>query len=101
MNDPHFLRRFAHAGRPGAYLRILKEGELAAGDSVEVLHRPQHGLTVADVSNIYLDDHSGVERLLEAPELATSWHDWARGLEQKRARGSMSHKGDTGSWLAN
>ncbi|MDQ4071982.1 MAG: MOSC domain-containing protein, partial [Actinomycetota bacterium] len=36
MGDPSFVRRFGQASRPGAYLRILEEGHLGAGDAVEV-----------------------------------------------------------------
>ena len=36
MGDPRFLKRFARAARPGAYLRIVEEGELGAGDAIEV-----------------------------------------------------------------
>jgi MOSC domain-containing protein YiiM len=77
MDSQEFPRRFAAAGRPGAYLRILAEGEVGAGDPVEVVHRPAHGLTVAEVSRIYHDDHAGASRLLEVPELAGSWKQWA------------------------
>src|SRR4029453_13393340 len=42
MGSQRFPRRFAAAGRPGAYLRIRAEGEVAAGDPVEVVHRPGH-----------------------------------------------------------
>ena len=44
MEDDAFLRRFTEAGRPGAYLRIVREGELGAGDAVEVTFRPEHGV---------------------------------------------------------
>jgi MOSC domain-containing protein YiiM len=37
MGDNRFLKRFTAAGRPGTYLRIVEEGELAAGDAVEVV----------------------------------------------------------------
>jgi MOSC domain-containing protein YiiM len=77
MGSQQFPRRFAAAGRPGAYLRILAEGEVGAGDPVEVVQRPAHGLTVAEVSRIYHDDHAGASRLLEVPELAESWKQWA------------------------
>jgi MOSC domain-containing protein YiiM len=56
MGSQRFPRQFAAAGRPGAYLRILAEGEVAAGDPVEVVYRPDHGLTVAEVSRIYHHD---------------------------------------------
>ena len=77
MGSQRFPRQFAAAGRPGAYLRIRSEGEVAAGDRVEVVHRPGHGLTVAEVSRIYHDDHPAAARLLEVPELAETWRRWA------------------------
>jgi MOSC domain-containing protein YiiM len=77
MGDQRFVRRFRAAGRPGAYLRVVAEGELGAGDPVELLHRPDHGLTVAEVARAYHGDRAMVPRLLEAPELADGWREWA------------------------
>lgn len=77
MADRHFPRRFAAAVRPGAYLRILGEGHVGAADTVEVVSRPAHGVTVGMVSRAYFDDRSLVTRLLSAPELPKSWLDWA------------------------
>ena len=37
MNDPAFLRRFTAALRPGAYLRIVSEGDLGEGDAIRVV----------------------------------------------------------------
>ncbi len=47
MDEPGWVKRFAAAGRPGAYLRIVVGGEIAAGDSIEIVHRPDHGVSVA------------------------------------------------------
>ncbi|UGS37537.1 MOSC domain-containing protein [Capillimicrobium parvum] len=69
FGDPQMLRRFAQASRPGAYLRILEEGELGAGDAVEVLDRPEHGVTVATVSDALLLDPALRPRAAQAPEL--------------------------------
>jgi MOSC domain-containing protein YiiM len=80
MGSQRFPRRFAAARRPGAYLRILAEGDVAAGDPVEVVHRPGHGLTVAEVSRIYHGDHAAAARLLQVPELADTWRQWAERL---------------------
>ena len=85
MGSQRFPRRFAAAGRPGAYLRILAEGEVGAGDPVQVVHRPSHGLTVADVARIYHHDHAQAPRLLEAPELAGTWREWAATRMAARA----------------
>jgi len=37
LADPRFPKRFLAVGRFGAYLRILEEGEIRAGDAVRVL----------------------------------------------------------------
>jgi MOSC domain-containing protein YiiM len=49
MREPHWVKRFHQAGRPGAYLKVLKTGTIAAGDEVTVLSRPDHEVTVADM----------------------------------------------------
>lgn len=70
MEDPRFPSRFARASRPGAYLRIIEEGDVGAGDPVQVVDRPAHGVTVALVSNAILRDPSLIPRARQAPELA-------------------------------
>jgi MOSC domain-containing protein YiiM len=76
MDDPDFPVWFAAAGRPGAYLRIVTEGELGTGDAVDVVHRPGHGLTIGHVARIYHGDRARCGELLKAPELAEEWRAW-------------------------
>jgi MOSC domain-containing protein YiiM len=78
MGDPAFPRRFAAAGRPGAYLRILRPGTVAAGDTIQVVHRPGHEPSVGEVAVIYHADRGHVARLLQAPKLGVGWQHWAR-----------------------
>jgi MOSC domain-containing protein YiiM len=70
FGDLNMVRRFGETSRPGAYLRIVQEGELGAGDAVEVLSRPAHGVTVALVSDAILVDDSLRPAAAAAPELA-------------------------------
>jgi len=63
------IKRFTQAARPGAYLRVLTEGELAGGDRIEILDRPSHGLTVGETFRALTGDRSLVPKLLTAPEL--------------------------------
>jgi MOSC domain-containing protein YiiM len=77
MGDPRFPQRFTRARRPGAYARIIEEGDVAAGDRVEVLARPAHGVTVGLVADAYHADHALAGRLLGAPALAEGWRAWA------------------------
>jgi MOSC domain-containing protein YiiM len=78
LGEPQMVRRFAKAGRSGAYLRIVTEGELGAGDAVELVHRPDHGVTVRDVSAALLLDESLLAHAASAPELPASLADWMR-----------------------
>jgi MOSC domain-containing protein YiiM len=70
FGDLHMVKRFGMASRPGAYLRIIEEGELGAGDAVTITHRPAHDVTVALVSDAILLDESLLEQALSAPRLA-------------------------------
>jgi MOSC domain-containing protein YiiM len=74
MNDRGFVRRFAQASRPGAYLRIIEEGELAAGDRITVdpASLPEHGVTLRLVFDAILVDPGLVPAALRAPELLPS-----------------------------
>lgn len=76
FGDPTFLRRFAQAGRPGAYLRVVDEGDIGAGDQVRVTSRPEHGVTSALVSRALLGEHELLGRAAEAPELPVGLRHW-------------------------
>ncbi len=82
MNDKYWPRRFTEALRPGTYLRIVTEGDIAAGDEARVTHRPDHDLTIQDVFRIYARDRDEAERLLAVPQVPESWRAWA----EKRVR---------------
>ncbi len=56
LGEPGMVKRFAQASRPGAYLRIVTEGELGAGDRIEVVSRPDHGVTSRTVFDAILRD---------------------------------------------
>ncbi len=76
MEDPRFLKRFATAGRPGTYLRIVREGDIAAGDEITVLNRPAHAVTSALVFRALLGERHLLSTALQAPELPADLRDW-------------------------
>jgi MOSC domain-containing protein YiiM len=76
MGDPRFLKHFARARRPGSYLRIIEEGELAAHDEIEVTARPDHGITIGQFNHAYLGDRGQLGDLLQADQLSDRWRDW-------------------------
>jgi len=82
MNDKTFPRRFTEALQPGTYLRIVVEGDVGAGDEIQVVERPEHDLTVRDVFRIYTRDRHEVERLLAVPQMSDAWKRWATDFLQ-------------------
>ena len=83
MGDATFPDRFDDEGRLGVYLRIQEEGTLQAGDEIELIHRPDHGLTAYDIARSYPDPSPDmVDLVLSVKAVPTGWRDWA-----VRARG--------------
>ena len=70
FNDLRMVKAFAKASRPGGYLRIVEEGELGTGDEIEIVARPDHGITVAMCSDAALKDPALVPKVLTAPQLS-------------------------------
>ena len=78
FGDPQMLKRFTRAERPGAYLRIVREGEIGAGDPIEVTDRPDHGVTIALVARAVMIEPALLEFAAAAPALPASLADWMR-----------------------
>ena len=77
------MRRFTERRAPGAYLRVVESGRIAAGASVEVVRRPGHGVTIEDVFPLRLADRERLRRLLHEgeglePELVAAVEDELR-----------------------
>jgi MOSC domain-containing protein YiiM len=77
-----WVRRFALAGRPGPYFRVLEEGTVAAGDQVVVLERPDHDVSVATMFRALLIEPRLLPRLLAV--------DGLKGWVQERAEAAAA-----------
>ena len=49
LGQRRWVRRFSERADVGAYFRVRTRGAVAAGDPVQVVHRPGHGVTVREV----------------------------------------------------
>jgi MOSC domain-containing protein YiiM len=63
---PDLVKRFAAHGATGAYLRVLETGDIGAGDDVEVVARPGHGITVETAFRIVMTEKSRLPELAPA-----------------------------------
>lgn len=78
LGEAAWVKRFTADARPGAYLRVVTEGELTPGQQIEILHRPGHGITIAETFAARTLQPELLPKLLGVPELPAEWH--ARAL---------------------
>jgi MOSC domain-containing protein YiiM len=78
MGDTAFVGRFADAARPGTYLAIEQAGDVEAGDTIRLLDRPRHQVTIGDVERAYHGHPQLLQMLVDLEDLSESWRDWAR-----------------------
>jgi MOSC domain-containing protein YiiM len=46
VGEPRWVRRFTERATPGTYLRVIEPGQIRSGDSISVIYRPDHDVTV-------------------------------------------------------
>lgn len=68
--DRAWVKRFAAVGRPGPYLRVIHEGAVRAGDDLDVVHQPGHGVTVSTMFRAMTSEHALLPELLKIDGLA-------------------------------
>jgi MOSC domain-containing protein YiiM len=67
-------------GRPDMVKRFM-QGEVAAGDSIELLMRDENGVTIDDIVDLYTADAAKqdlLQRVSELPALPESWRAYFR-----------------------
>jgi MOSC domain-containing protein YiiM len=69
FGDQRMVKAFAKASRPGAYMRIIEEGDLGAGDEITIVSRPDHAVTLSVASDAVLKDRSLAAAVLAVPGL--------------------------------
>jgi ferredoxin-NADP reductase/MOSC domain-containing protein YiiM/ferredoxin len=76
MNEPRMPSLVVAHRRPGFYLRVLREGEIGAGDDIAKIADGPERMTVAEIDGLlYLPGHSRqqLERALRIPALSQGW----------------------------
>jgi len=79
------------SGRPGFYFRVLKEGDVGAGDAIEKVGEANERMTVAEVSALlYSPGHARerLERALRIEALSPGWRSSFEALLKSRTAGN-------------
>jgi MOSC domain-containing protein YiiM len=72
------IKRFLASGRTGFYFRVLREGEVGAGDEIVRVFEDEHRVSISDALNAYLGAPNAAElreRALRVKYLSDSWRE--------------------------
>jgi MOSC domain-containing protein YiiM len=73
-----WIKTFTKAATPGAYLRVIESGTVRAGDSITVVDRPDHDVTVGLVFRALTLESELLPQILQADALPDEIKDLAR-----------------------
>lgn len=78
FNDKNMPRLFVASNRTGAYLRVIKEGTIEAGDDVVVSKKNPFNISVQEIFRAcfdrdYTESVSLMENAIKIPELSGEW----------------------------
>ena len=76
MGDPRFVKTFLKSGRPGFYFRVVKEGQIQAGDRIERIETGATGITVYELWDLVFGPTDDPERLRLAETIPTLGPEW-------------------------
>jgi MOSC domain-containing protein YiiM len=90
MGERGWVRRFTEVGASGAYLAVVAPGIVRSGDTVEVVHRPDHAVDVRLTFRAFTGDLDAAARVLEARVLGEDDHadlleTWERRTRRRHA----------------
>ena len=78
------VKRFLTSGRTGFYFAVASEGDVAAGDPVQIVERESHAVPVSEIVRLYVAkrfsaaDVASVEKALLVTALTESWKEHFR-----------------------
>src|SRR5215475_8221012 len=87
-NEPRMPALLTSGGRPGFYFRVLREGEVGAGDEIVKVGEANERMTVADINALLYSPHHARDRLqraLRLEELSPGWRLSLEALLQSQA----------------
>ncbi|MES1175667.1 MAG: MOSC and FAD-binding oxidoreductase domain-containing protein [Myxococcales bacterium] len=90
-NEPRMAALLTSSGRPGFYFRVLREGDVGAGDEIVKTGETQPRMTVAEINALlYLPGHAPDElrRALQIEALSPGWRASFEALLQNRGSGN-------------
>ena len=91
MNEPRMPALLTSSGRPGFYLRVLREGEVGTGDEIVKVEEGKERMTIAEINALlYSSNHARdrMERALRIEALSPGWRSSFQALLQSQMNGN-------------
>ncbi|MFE0602607.1 MOSC domain-containing protein [Streptomyces sp. NPDC058892] len=89
LGEAGWVKRFTREARPGAYLRVIEEGSVSPGDPIEVVHRPDHDVTVQLWFRAFTTERALLPRTLAAGDaMEPGAHETVRRYVEKYGAGT-------------
>ena len=85
------IKRFLVSGMTGFYFAVLEEGEVAAGDSISLLHSDEHQVTIADIVRLYREDKYNVELIRRVMAVEALPEEWREYFQERLERLTSAH----------
>src|SRR5262245_29002227 len=93
MNEPRIPALLTSSGRPGFYLRVLREGDVGAGDDIVKVGEATARMTVSEINALlYSPNHprDRLERALQIEALSPGWRGSFQALVDSQSTTAAS-----------
>jgi ferredoxin-NADP reductase/MOSC domain-containing protein YiiM len=81
MNEPRMPALLTSSGRPGFYFRVLREGEVGAGDDIVKVGEATERMTVAEINALLYSPGHARDRLQHSLKIEALSPGWRRSFE--------------------
>ncbi len=92
MGIEGFQNQFMASGRMGFYFRVLEEGEVGAGDTIELVKRASGAMTVREVNELLYFDKENLKGAAKALDIPSLSHGWKGSFEERLAKAATPAK---------
>ena len=69
MNSRDFPRLFSQSGLLGSYLRVVEEGSIEQGDTIEKIHEENNSMSIKEIASILFVDIKNIELMKKALDI--------------------------------
>ena len=83
------VKRFMASRRTGFYLRVLQEGQVQPGDSIDLVSQDKNKITVFDITQLYIRQDTTddlLQRVIDLEPLPASWRGFFQDRQRKKRK---------------